>query len=571
MFIIKKKLIFFIFYNKMKYLLLLVLFIIIMIVIILLISITYQSNNKEIHITYSKLGNNGRFGNQLFQIASVIGEANYRGYNYGFPTWNYIENFDQSLPVKNITGGRIPEKSPIKFENMNIRDNSDIDGYRQSEHYFSHNNFSILKQFKFKDSLLDRVRTKLNFKKDSKILGIHYRLGDYLTNIAHQVCKPEYYIAAINEFKSSRQIDQIIIFSDNPELAKKLIGIDCLVSPFDNEIDDFIGIMLCDYQILSNSSFSWWASYLSENSRIKSIYEYNAIAPWPWFNPDEVLGKYNEDCDIYRPCWKILDGKSGKPVRSNFEERIDYFDSLIKESIPKDIKIDPDLKVPVFIISMNQDRLSSAYQEASKAGLKHVNHFKAVVGKEQNYDKLVEYGIISKRFDHKAPENVSKTGTIGHLLSHFTIMQWMLKNNYDYIIVFEDDIVYKGDELEFKNVVKDSLEIIEDGWLGIQLGGCSSGCKDFVNIKDRLYTINKSYCTHAVIISRNGCQLLSGYLPIAEGIDTFINNSFTFDHKNNGLWYILHPSFFKQNVGLFGSSLRPRILYTGNEVECEKV
>ena len=48
-------------------------------------------------VTYSQLGNKGRLGNQLFQIASTIGIATENGRPFAFPDWEYNKYFEAKL------------------------------------------------------------------------------------------------------------------------------------------------------------------------------------------------------------------------------------------------------------------------------------------------------------------------------------------------------------------------------------------------------------------------------------------------------------------------------------------
>jgi hypothetical protein len=52
-------------------------------------------------------------------------------------------------------------------------------------------------------------------------------------------------------------------------------------------------MMKMHYHIISNSSFSWWGAYLSEED------EYT-LAPYPWL-------AINPTKDIYDPSWHLLE------------------------------------------------------------------------------------------------------------------------------------------------------------------------------------------------------------------------------------------------------------------------
>ena len=52
----------------------------------------------------------------------------------------------------------------------------------------------------------------------------------------------------------------------------------------------------CDHFILSNSTFSFWAQYLSKNE------SKHVVVPSKWF-----LGDNDDASDIYMPSWKIIE------------------------------------------------------------------------------------------------------------------------------------------------------------------------------------------------------------------------------------------------------------------------
>ena len=67
-----------------------------------------------------------------------------------------------------------------------------------------------------------------------------------------------------------------------------------LISDSGDNITDMCLMSMCDYQILANSTYSWWGAWLS-NSK-------NVIAPKLWFGPDGQDPK-----DVYVDRWEYLD------------------------------------------------------------------------------------------------------------------------------------------------------------------------------------------------------------------------------------------------------------------------
>ena len=113
-------------------------------------------------ITSSNIGDNGRFGNQLFQFASLIGIGDKLNYEVVFPKKNlspmnisstrenktfvaYFEinecfDIDQKFFTDDLIINKRVTEGFFHFDEslFHIPDNTDVIGYLQSEKYFKH-------------------------------------------------------------------------------------------------------------------------------------------------------------------------------------------------------------------------------------------------------------------------------------------------------------------------------------------------------------------------------------------------------------------------------------------------
>ena len=122
---------------------------------------------------------------------------------------------------------------------------------------------------------------------DNNAVAIHVRRGDYLTNgneDRYVLQGVEYYKRAINKLSSEINSPVFFIFSDDLDWCKKEFAqlTDAklkYVEDFDNDNDllQFELMRKCKHFIIGNSTYSWWASWLAENS------EAIKIAPVDWY------------------------------------------------------------------------------------------------------------------------------------------------------------------------------------------------------------------------------------------------------------------------------------------------
>ena len=105
---------------------------------------------------------------------------------------------------------------------------------------------------------------------DTKSIGIHVRLGDYLDQNFIVVPTERYYVSAISEAQKVLPNSKIFIYTDNvtqlkesfPQLVEKA---DKVVST-DDPVSDMIALSGNRVIIASNSTYSWWSTQMSNNN-----------------------------------------------------------------------------------------------------------------------------------------------------------------------------------------------------------------------------------------------------------------------------------------------------------------
>ena len=160
-------------------------------------------------------------------------------------------------------------------------------GYWQSEKYFFDIADILRREFVVKypqDSLNQKF---LSYIENTESVSIHVRRTDYIKDVAtskiHATCDLAYYERSIRYIHDRVSNPHFFIFSDESQWVKKNLKldfpstiIDCNNASFDYE--DLRLMSKCKHNIIANSSFSWWGSWL--NSNLNKI----VIAPRKWFN-----------------------------------------------------------------------------------------------------------------------------------------------------------------------------------------------------------------------------------------------------------------------------------------------
>ena len=93
----------------------------------------------------------------------------------------------------------------------------------------------------------------------------------------HGSCSIDYYKEAMSKF--DKKNTKFIVFSDDLEWCQENFE-NVEFSTGQEDYEDFYDMMLCDHNIIANSTFSWWSAWLNNNESKR------VIAPQKWFGKD---------------------------------------------------------------------------------------------------------------------------------------------------------------------------------------------------------------------------------------------------------------------------------------------
>ncbi len=171
-----------------------------------------------------------------------------------------------------------------------------LDGYFQCERYFIDDLNSIFSEFSLKSNLLgDLDDISKEILTSPMSVSLHIRRGDYVKDPRakkiHFVCDENYYRRAILYMKNIYPNAIFFIFSDEIDWVKEAfseLNNVVYVSSIRNKrgellrpSQELILMSQCRHHIISNSSFSWWGSYLNSNPNkivvAPSIWRYGGL------------------------------------------------------------------------------------------------------------------------------------------------------------------------------------------------------------------------------------------------------------------------------------------------------
>jgi len=226
-------------------------------------------------ISYSKLGEYGRLGNQMFQIAATIAHSRKMNEDYVIPDWKYDKYFEGQFNMGKPVNTTPFNEPRFHYSELNHK-NIDLVGYYQSDKYFNEYESIIRELFTPKKDILEKFKKSYSFE-DS--VSFHIRRTDYLGKMDyHPVQSLEYYDEGLKYIRSKKNIKKIYIFSDDIDWCKENIKYENIIFIEGQlDVEDMFLMSLCENNITANSSFSWWSSWLNTNE------DKIVIAPEKWF------------------------------------------------------------------------------------------------------------------------------------------------------------------------------------------------------------------------------------------------------------------------------------------------
>ena len=190
---------------------------------------------------------------------------------------------------------------PLPLLNEKFQKRIVLNGYWQSEKYFSDVAEILRMELTPKEPLQPQNEELYNKIKNTNSVCVTIRRGDFMNDKnkgTFYICDNTYFRNALSYIKKRLPDCTFFGFSDDIEWVKNNMEFPGEVyyeSGVDPVWEKLRLMSACKHFVLSNSSFSWWAQYLS-NEKKKIV-----VAPDIWYK----TGKHAK-ADLYQDDWKLI-------------------------------------------------------------------------------------------------------------------------------------------------------------------------------------------------------------------------------------------------------------------------
>jgi len=254
----------------------------------------------------------GGLGNQMFQAAHAMCQGLLHNrpvyllpYSWtpmqGRGTENYKENIFRKFKFgSNHDGFQEIGEGPWEYSIVvPFSENTVFSGYFQSSKNFFGFDEQVREIYSPSVDIVEELKRKYPELNNPNTLSIHIRRGDYLNN-PH--IHPSVGLSYIQEaLKRVGEYSYVFVFSEDKDWVNQNLHLKNMTLV--NETEDYKEMWLmslCQNNIICNSTFSWWASFLNKNENKK------IIVPSIWFGH----GGPKNFKDIYEPYWTVINVES---------------------------------------------------------------------------------------------------------------------------------------------------------------------------------------------------------------------------------------------------------------------
>lgn len=245
--------------------------------------------NNEIDITYTKRNLELDVFNTSYSVASDE-ELEL------FTKKNILQKILKKYFNINLTKFYIANQTGFEYniDFLSYPDNTLLIGFWQSQNFFSTIREILLKELTIKKTMSQDCLMAHDAIVNSNSVSLHIRRGDYVSdknaNSFHGILPLEYYYNAMNYLNQLTSNLKVFVFSDdidwvksNLKLKNESVYID--FNKNENSVFDMYLMSLCKYNVIANSSFSWWGAWLNQHPN-KVV-----ISPKLWFVDNKINTK----------------------------------------------------------------------------------------------------------------------------------------------------------------------------------------------------------------------------------------------------------------------------------------
>lgn len=184
-------------------------------------------------------------------------------------------------------------------QNINYNNAVYIEGFFQSEKYFETNKEDIVELFNSKQFLSNYDYPMIDKIRNRNSICISVKVEHNVGSSMYSVCGVDYWKEAIQYIINNVDNPLFFICSDNTDyVLENLID----TSKYDYVVQDkkspvhvsLAAMSECKHFIIGNTTFGWWAQYLSKNP------DKIVVAPSKWMAVDMPI-------DIYQDRWTLID------------------------------------------------------------------------------------------------------------------------------------------------------------------------------------------------------------------------------------------------------------------------